>query len=429
LKNLFFGLTIVVFFASCANDKKPVVSNNFIDSLINNYSPSPLSQNNEKEMQFWKGRISPALPDFLNNIRYAGCLALKFRFFGDMADLKSADSILEKVDRDFNGKEASVYMGLAAHCMTEHRFMVADSFLQKAKKIGVKPYDAHLTSFDIDFELGKYAEAKAELNAIASPSDYGYLYRKSKIEHVEANLDSSISTMTRAAELAENKYLKEVALGNVADLYIHAGDLQKANDLYMECVRMNSADFHCILGLGWIALMHDNNDSLAKKIFEFVQSKNKLPDALLKLAQMADAMRDTSLLLQYAKAFEQKSTDSVYGRMYNKYLLDLYTGILQNPARAEAMTKDELNNRTTPQTYAWYAYALFMNNKKEEAYKVFENHVSGKPLEGPELYQMGILMDGLDKKYNAIEFFKAAYKNKYDLNPSAVRFIEKRLAN
>ena len=165
----------------------------------------------------------------------------------------------------------------------------------------------------------------------------------------------------------------------------------------------------------------------AKKIFEFVQSKNKLPDALFKLTQLAGAMHDTTAYLQYAKAFEQKATQKIYGRMYNKYLLQLYTGILQDPSQAEIMTKDELNNRATPQTYSWYAYALFANNKKEEAYKIFEKHVSGKPLEGPELYLMGMLMDGLDKKYNAIEFFKAAYKNKYDLDPSFVEHIEKRL--
>jgi len=234
--------------------------------------------------------------------------------------------------------------------------------------------------------------------------------------------------MLKAAEFAESSaFLKGVALGNVADLYIHAGDLQQANDLYVQCIRSNSADFHSLLGLGWIALVHDNNDSLAKKIFEFVQSKNKLLDALFKLTQMAAAMNDSTTYLQYAKAFEQKATDTIYGRMYNKYLLQLYTGVLQNPRQAEIMAKDELNNRATPQTYSWYAYALFANNKKDEAYKIFEDHVSGKPLEGPELYLMGLLMDGLDKKYNAIEFFKAAYKNKYDLDPSVVKFIEKRL--
>ena len=41
-------------------------------------------------------------------------------------------------------------------------------------------------------------------------------------------------------------------------------------------------------------------------------------------------------------------------------------------AKPKVLHKDELNNRATPQTYAWYAYTLFENNKKDAAYKVFQ---------------------------------------------------------
>ena len=132
---------------------------------------------------------------------------------------------------------------------------------------------------------------------------------------------------------------------------------------------------------------------------------------------MAQQRGDKVLEKEYAEQFVARSTDTVYGKMYNKYVIEIYTGILNDPAKAGLLAKNELKNRTTPQTYAWYAYALFKNNKKEEAYKVFEKYVSGQPLEGLELYYMGKLMKGLDKGYDASEFFKAAEKNKYDLSP------------
>jgi tetratricopeptide (TPR) repeat protein len=210
-------------------------------------------------------------------------------------------------------------------------------------------------------------------------------------------------------------------LSNAADLYVHAGDLQKAADLYKKCIRLNSVDFHSIMGLGWIALVHDKNDTLAERIFKFVQSKNKLPDPLFKLYQMAQGRGDMALEKKYANEFVTKSTDTIYGHMYNKYVIEIYTGILNQPAKAEDLAKDELNNRATPQTYAWYAYSLFKNNKKDEAYKVFQQYVSGQPLEGLELYYMGVLMKGLGKGYNAGEFFKAAEKNKYDLSPGMAK--------
>jgi tetratricopeptide (TPR) repeat protein len=429
VKKFLPSLCFAALFGSCSHEQKNITSNQFVDSTINHFSVPEIVKQNDQEMEFWKNRINPSMPGFLNESRYAGCLNMRFRFWGDINDLQKADSILKKVNRDYNYKEASVDLALTAHCISEHQFMKADSFLQKAKQLGIKPYESNSISFDVDFELGKYTDAKAELNAIESPDDYGYFFRKSKMFHLDGMLDSSIKYMLRAAALSNNnKYLKGVALSNAADLYIHSGELQNAYDLYKQCIQMNGADFHSMTGIGWIALVHDNNDSLAERIFSFVQSKNKLPDALFKLEQMAEAKHDAAAQLKYAEAFKEKATDTLFGRMYNKYLLQLYTGILQNPEQAESITKDELNNRANPQTYAWYAWALFSNNKKEEAYKVFQEHVSGKPLEGLELYWMGKMMDGLDKKYNAIAFFKAAYKNKYDLDPSMAMFIEKRLA-
>jgi hypothetical protein len=39
--------------------------------------------------------------------------------------------------------------------------------------------------------------------------------------------------------------------------------------------------------------------------------------------------------------------------MYHKYLVELYTGILNSPAKALAIAEKEIDNRATPQTYAW----------------------------------------------------------------------------
>jgi hypothetical protein len=65
-----------------------------------------------------------------------------------------------------------------------------------------------------------------------------------------------------------------------------------------------------------------------------------------------------------------------------------------------------------------------VNNKKDEALNVYQKYVSGKPLEGPELYWMGKFMQGINKNYNANEYFKAAAKNKYDLSPAKIKDLE-----
>jgi hypothetical protein len=298
--------------------------------------------------------------------------------------------------------------------------------LTKARQIGLKKYDLLNASFDVDFELGRYFNASNELKDLKSYADYGYFFRRSKMDHLNGMLDSSIHAMMQAAMSEEGSpYLEQVALANAADLHIHNGDLEKAAMLYKRCVQMNSADFHSVMGLGWIALVKDKDDSLAERIFSFVQTKNKLPDALFKLTQMAGARGDTLLEKRYANAFVQQATEPAYGNMYNKYLIEIYTRILTNPAKAEEISKKELENRATPQTYSWYAWSLFSNNRKSEAYAVFEKNVSGKPLEGLELYWMGKMMQGLGKGFNAKAFFQAAYINKYDLSPAILKDLEK----
>ena len=428
MKQILFALLLVGCLNSCKNDEKRLVSQPFIDSLVDHYAPPAIALQNEKELQFWRNRINPALAGYLNESRYAGCLNMQFRLSGEIDSLEKADSVLLKIDRDFNHRETSPDMAMVMHCITRHRFSEADSFLQQAKRIGLRPQELFSTSFDVDFELGRYTEAKTELNAIRSPNDFGYFFRKSKIDHLDGELDSSIQDMYTAGRLAgTNDYLKGVALSDAGDLCVHAGSLRDARDAYVQCIRLNSGDVHSMMGLGWIALVHDNDESLAEKIFRFAQSKTRLPDPLFKLTQMAGVRHDTALQVSYAQAFVRQAMTPAYGRMYNKYLIQLYTGVLHDPALADSIAKDELRNRATPQTYAWYAWTLLADHKKDQAYRIFQQYVSGKPLEGLELYWMGRLMEALDKGYNAMEFYKAADKTRYDLDPADAKYIHGKL--
>ncbi len=428
MKSFVIGALLFCLLSSCRHEKSQIVSRFYIDSLITHYSEPAFAKVNDSGILFWKNRIDPKLPGIVSESKYAGALSMRFHLFGDIRDIRMADSVIRKEDQDFNHKEAAANLTLVGYSILQHRFKEADAYLEKAKAIGLKNYDQLTASFDVDFELGKYSNSTIELQQLKSPDDYGYFFRRSKMDHLNGLLDSSIHAMLKAAASEENSdYLKQVALSNAADLFIHAGEMEKAADLYMQCIRINSADFHSIMGLGWIALVHDKNDSLAEKIFEFVRARNKLPDALYKLTQMADGRADSSLEKNYARAFEMLATDSVYGNMYNKYMIELYTGILKDPAKAELISRRELENRATPQTCAWYVWSLYSNNKKQEAYAQYQQLVSGKPLEGLELYWMGKMMQGLNKGYNAKKFFEAAYKNKYDLSPGMERDLERNL--
>jgi hypothetical protein len=428
MKIVSIGSAFVFLILSCQRQDRKIVRAGFIDSLITNYSQPRLIRLNEQDSQFWKDRINPENPGLVNESRYAGQLATRFRLLGDIRDLKASDSILLRVDSVYNHKEASVFLAMVGHCLSEHRFRDAAVFLQKAREQGLKPYESCIAGFDVDFELGSYGEALENLNKIRSSNDYGYFFRKAKWEHYKGNLDSAITAMQSAYKWARmDTGLQQAALSNAADLYLHAGQLQTASDFYSKSIGLSGADIHSIMGLGWIALVHDKNDTLAEKIFHFAQTRTKLPDPLFRLEEAAQDRDDTIMEKKFAVEYVAKSSDSLYGNMFNKYLIDLYTGILRDPAKAVLLSEKEIEGRPTPQTYAWYVWSLFCNNKRGEAETIYEKYVSGKPLEGLELYWMGKFMKGLQKGYNAREFFKAAEKNKYDLSPAKIRDLERNL--
>jgi tetratricopeptide (TPR) repeat protein len=412
--------------SACHAGHHPLIDAVLIDSLSLHASPSLIAVANQQELSFWRSRVHPYSPGFLNETKYAGCLAMSFRLGASIDSLKKADSILQQIGRHFNHHEASAELTMAGHCITEHRFAEADSFFQQACRIGLRPYEALLSAFDVDVELGRYAAAKIDLNGFAS-NDYAYYFRKAKMDHLEGELDSSISDMRRAACLAHgNGWLEDAAMANEGDLCLHAGDLSRARDAYIRCVTLNSGDYHSWLGLGWIALVHDGNSTLAERIFHYAQSKTSLPDPLFRLTQAAAARQDSTLEMETACDFVRMASAPVYGRMYNKYLIQLYTGILADPGRAERIARDELTNRATPQTYAWYAWALLANHKRDKAYAIYRRYVSGQPLEALELYWMGRLMESLQKNYDARSFYTAASKTPYDLDPADATYALRR---
>ncbi len=428
MKNNILTLCVILLLASCKNNTATIVSAAFADSLINHYD-APVVRANTAEMQFWNNRISTTNPDIVNNSKYAGTLISRFHLLGDINDVKKSDSILLQLAKAFNGKEGGPYFSMISHSILQHKFRDAGNYLTLAQNTGLKQYDNAAVSFDVNFELGLIPYASTFLKTMQHENDYGYQFRKSKLMHYNGELDSSIKAMQAAVSLAGNDMsLKQAALSNVGDLYIHAGKLQNAYDCYVECIQMNPADLHSIMGIGWIALVHDNNDTLAEKIFNFIQHKTKSPEPFFKLIQVAEKRGDSALQKKYAATFEHLVTDTVYGGMYNKFLVQLYTGILNDPAKAVAVAKEELNNRPTPQTYAWNVWAMFCNNQKEEAYSLYLKTVSGKPLESLELYWMGKLMQALNKGYNAKQYFEQAEKNIYDLNPAVQVDLKKCLS-
>ncbi len=128
-------------------------------------------------MLFWKKGINPKSTGLLNESRYAAALVARFRQFGDIRDVRSADSLLALVNGAYNEKEASPSIALTAYAILQHRFKDADNYLEKARKAGLKKYESLTASFDIDVEMGRYTNGAIYVKQLQPYNDYGYYFR------------------------------------------------------------------------------------------------------------------------------------------------------------------------------------------------------------------------------------------------------------
>lgn len=418
----FSAFLLVVILCSCHSADGPAIDPQYADSLIAHYIPNRVAEDN---LLFWEKRMEAHPDNFVNGPEYAAALISAFRTNGDIRQLVRADSLINESNEANAGKEPGSWRSLAGLAMLRHQFSLPTDYLKRAVAIEGNSFPNAFLDFDISFERGNYHHAKALLKALKEGNEYGYFFRRSKYEHYEGSLDSAIACMKMAAQKAGTfKNLQQLALSNAADLYMHKGDVLAAVDLYDESLRLNPSDLHSIAGLGWIALVHDGNDSLAERMFQLVRSQTQSPDILLKLSQLEGYRGNMKKQQEYSEIFIKETSDPAYGKMYNKYLIDLYTSVVQDAVKAVKLAQQEIDDRPTPQSFAWYAWSLYCNKEFEKAFKIYKGYVSGKPLEAQELYYMGKMMQGMEKSFNAHEFFAAAWKNKYDLDPqkqSAIR--------
>jgi tetratricopeptide (TPR) repeat protein len=227
--------------------------------------------------------------------------------------------------------------------------------------------------------------------------------------------------MQQAVQQSGNsRILRQSAEGNLADLYLHDGQTRRAASLYQAILSDNPAEAHAWKGLARIVLLRDHDPLLADTILLSYARHYALPDPWYDRISVAEERKDTAQAREYAAFFAEKAGDSVYGNMYNRYLIDVYTGLLHQPQKALALAEKEMQGRATPQTWCWLAWAQHCAGMDATAKETYRLHVSGKPLEAPELYQMGMLMKETGRDGQATAYFKAALQNRYDLSPFKV---------
>ena len=426
MKHAIIFLLVVLGISACHSDQKILIDANYLQNEMKTNSVSKYEKSVQEDLVFWKRRADADSEGTTNFKKYASSLVARFRLYGDISDLKQAESIISRINNETHNSESGNLRTLGHVVSLQHRFSETDTMLTKALKNGDNKYESMLMKFDVAFELGRISEANRLLTFIKKPHEYAYYFRLAKMQHYDGDMDKAIESMQEAADLSfGNVYLKQAALSNLADLQMHIGAFEAAANNYKTSYEIDHSDLHSLKGMALVAAFHDKNYALAETVLKYIADKTCSPDVYFNLSQLYQLTGNKKLEKEYATQFAEIASQPVYGNMYNKYLIQLYDGVLNNPKAMLEVANNEIKNRNTPQTNSWYAWALYQNNQAALAMQVYKKHVSEQPLEGLELYYMGKLMKAENKSINANAFFKAAYKNRFELAPNYKSDLEK----
>lgn len=380
------------------------------------------------EINFWQNKYdkSPSQTTYLSLL--ASNYAVLFENTGNVKHLYKVEELLLKVNKEYNYAYVGEIRSLGRNYISQHRFKEALVLAKKALDIGEGMKETQKLLFDVNMELGNYADAEKNLKYFNDGKDFGYLIRVAKWNDHLGDLKTAISLMEKAKEIAisnDNKSLKIWTYSNLGDFNGHAGDIQKSYDYYLKTLELDPNNSYALKGIAWIAFSYERNTLEAKRIIDSISKRHQTPDFYLLKAQIAEYENNSTAKNQNLSAYFQMLDSINYGAMYNKYNALLYADDKNTAAKALEIAKIEIAHRPTPDSYDLLAWSYYNLGDTKKAAAIAEKYVDGKSFE-PELnYHLAEIYkaNNMTSKFAPIK--ADLLKSIYELGPSFENKINK----
>ena len=416
---------VLLFLSSCKTETENLLTNK---DDYNKYLASSSSKTTSKYFELWNNKILPDSSQLMSFGIVGGEYNRYFQNTGDIQYLKKAEQVLEKAVNIAAIGQASYYRALARNYISQHRFREAAQLADSARTIKSGVDETLGLMFDVNMELGNYDVAQKYLDSLKNMNDFEYLIRLSKWNDHKGDLATTIRFMEKAKEKAEdskNKGLRLWAYTNLADYYGHAGRIEDSYRHYLKALALDPGNAYAKKGIAWIVFSHEKKADEAMRILDSVTKNYKAPDYYLLKAEIADFMGDDLKSLSNFETYFKLVRNPDYGDMYNAYNVSLYLDRTDQFDKALKLSRKEVGNRPTPESYSLLAYSHFKKGDKEKALEIVQEHIEGKTFEPAVLVYAAEIYKatGHIEKAQAIktELFEAIY----ELGPSSEKSISK----
>lgn len=420
LKKLPFLVFTILFIFGCETTPKQITQKADYEkylTLKNNKSIT-FAQN---EIDFWQKKFDAAP----NQISYLSQIASNyntlFEYTGDIKNLYKTEELLIKSNEAYNYSRVSTIRSLARNYISQHRFKEALALANKALAIGEGKKETQKLLFDVQMELGNYAEAVKNLNAIRDMNDFDYLIRLAKWNDHKGDLKTAITFMEKARTIAEkenNKVLKIWSYSNLGDFYGHAGKIQESYDSYLKTLALDPNYSYALKGIAWIVFSKERNTKEANRIIDAITSTHNTPDFYLLKSQIAQFEGNKSEEIKNKNAYFSMMEKNNYGAMYNKYNVLIYADDKQSTSKALEIAKIEVNHRPTPDSYDLLAWSYLNIGQNKKALEIAQNHVIGKSHEPKVQYHLAMIYKANNLAQKATPIKKELLSSLYELGPN-----------
>ncbi|RXR18399.1 hypothetical protein EQG63_09020 [Flavobacterium amnicola] len=424
--NLAIILVMTLLMVSCEKESNQITNRKDYDAYLASKETKSIDFA-KNEIDFWQKKFDAAP----NQISYLSQIASNysklFEITGNINYIYKTEELLLQSNEALKYTQVGTIRALARNYITQHRFKEALVLANKALAIGEGKKATQKLLFDVQMELGNYAEAEKNLKAIQDPNEFDFLIRIAKWNDHLGDLPTAISLMEKAAKRAEkdeNEGLKVWAYSNLGDMYGHAGQIKKSYNYYLKTLALEPHNSYALKGIAWIAFSHEKNTTEANRIINIISKKHNSPDFYLMKSEIAEYENNKEKKEKYMSNYFNMLQKNNYGVMYNKYNALIFADDTSTAEIALAIANQEIKNRPTPDSYDLLAWSYYNLGDYKKALEIAQKHVAGKSFE-PELnYHLAMIYKS-NKMSNLVQPIKEdLLTSTFELGPSFQQKID-----
>ena len=383
-------------------------------------------------IEFWRGRFQRDPRDYISLTYLGQAFIRKARETGDLGAQEQAESTLRSA-LTLNPNYETTLAYLSTALLMKHDFQGAADIADRLYAFDPQALQALVTLGDAQLELGNYTEAAAAYTQLAQLNSSPPVYsRLAHMAWLHGRPEEALDYMHRAvADAATSGYTGQSAAWyqyRLGELYYEMGRIEDAANHYSAAMDLFDDYYLAIEGLGKV---HAAQGMYAKAIdlFERFVAIAPHPDAVAYLGDLDAPQGNMERAeIQYETVEHVAKLPGINEQVYNRVLVIFYADHNRNLSEALERATSELTVRRDIYGYDALAWALYKNNRIDEAVEAITEAMRLGTENASLYYHAGMIYYGADEDDQARQYLEQALALSSDSSPLIANDIRRTLA-